>query len=272
MFKKYATFISIILLTLSYSSFVNSAVVKLVWSNTSGTGVTGTSAIDAEINDILELDILLDVEADFLGTAAISLDFTGAPLEFQSLSSSPDLDPSFGSSVVEANASNTVTTDGTGDGIVGLADLVGMREVFFTTDPNYDFNNDGVVNFTDLGLLRANYGAGSLVLPAPSNVLHIGVSNFNGSLFESSMDMFLGSVSFKVTGTGVGNIVPFINNGIDGVFDFGTFSEVDVTLQNASLNVGSVDVSEPSLLGLIALGGLALSLKRARTVPKRQVR
>ncbi|MEM6638845.1 MAG: PA domain-containing protein [Pseudomonadota bacterium] len=43
------------------------------------------------------------------------------------------------------------------NGVVNFVDLGLLRQVFFTDDADADFNNDGVVNFVDLGVLRTAF-------------------------------------------------------------------------------------------------------------------
>lgn len=50
---------------------------------------------------------------------------------------------------------NVCDADLNNDGAVNFADLGLMRAVFFTADPDADLNGDGAVNFADLGLLRS---------------------------------------------------------------------------------------------------------------------
>ncbi|MFK7885234.1 MAG: thrombospondin type 3 repeat-containing protein [Gammaproteobacteria bacterium] len=50
---------------------------------------------------------------------------------------------------------NACDPDLNNDGIVNFVDLGQLRQRFFTTDADADFNNDGVVNFMDLGVMRA---------------------------------------------------------------------------------------------------------------------
>lgn len=50
---------------------------------------------------------------------------------------------------------NFCDPDFNNDGIVNFNDLGMTSSVFFTTDPDSDFNGDGVVNIIDLGILRS---------------------------------------------------------------------------------------------------------------------
>ncbi len=52
---------------------------------------------------------------------------------------------------------NRCDADLNNDGAVNFADLGLMRSVFFTADENADLNGDGAVNFADLGLMRAMF-------------------------------------------------------------------------------------------------------------------
>jgi hypothetical protein len=52
---------------------------------------------------------------------------------------------------------------------VNFEDLGLFKGVFFTSDPNADFDNSGFVNFTDLGTLKAFF----LLAPGPSGVANI---------------------------------------------------------------------------------------------------
>ena len=52
---------------------------------------------------------------------------------------------------------NACDADLNNDGIVNFADLALMKRVFFTSDPDADLNGDGVVNFSDLAILKAAF-------------------------------------------------------------------------------------------------------------------
>ena len=52
---------------------------------------------------------------------------------------------------------NACDADLNNDGIVNFADLALMKRVFFTSDPAADLNGDGVVNFSDLAILKAAF-------------------------------------------------------------------------------------------------------------------
>ena len=54
---------------------------------------------------------------------------------------------------------NACDPDLNNDLIVNFGDLGLLRSVFFGADPDADFNGDGAVNFTDLGVLRAFFFA-----------------------------------------------------------------------------------------------------------------
>jgi hypothetical protein len=61
---------------------------------------------------------------------------------------------------------NACDADLNNDGAVNFVDLGLMKSVFFTNNANADLNGDGAVNFVDLGLLRARFFAA----PGPSGV------------------------------------------------------------------------------------------------------
>lgn len=52
---------------------------------------------------------------------------------------------------------NACDADLNNDGTINFLDLGLLRTVFFTADPDADFNGDGVVNFADLGILRVQF-------------------------------------------------------------------------------------------------------------------
>ncbi|MFK7886817.1 MAG: thrombospondin type 3 repeat-containing protein [Gammaproteobacteria bacterium] len=61
---------------------------------------------------------------------------------------------------------NICDADLNNDGVINVTDLGLLRAVFFTDDADGDFNGDGVVNVTDLGLMRQSFfGA-----PGPSGL------------------------------------------------------------------------------------------------------
>ncbi len=64
---------------------------------------------------------------------------------------------------------NACDADLNNDGTINFQDLGLLRTVFFTADPDADFNGDGVVNFSDLGILRLQFfgapGPGAVPLP-----------------------------------------------------------------------------------------------------------
>jgi hypothetical protein len=61
---------------------------------------------------------------------------------------------------------NRCDADLNNDGIINSTDLGLLRLVFFSTDPDADFNGDGVVNATDLGQMRASF----FQAPGPSGL------------------------------------------------------------------------------------------------------
>ena len=50
---------------------------------------------------------------------------------------------------------NVCDADLNDDGAVNFADLGIMKSVFFTADPDSDLDGDGSVSFVDLGLMKA---------------------------------------------------------------------------------------------------------------------
>ena len=52
------------------------------------------------------------------------------------------------------------------NGVVNFVDLGLMKSVFLSADPDADLNGSGVVNFVDLGLLKGQF----LGAPGPSGV------------------------------------------------------------------------------------------------------
>ncbi|MEM6640750.1 MAG: PKD domain-containing protein [Pseudomonadota bacterium] len=52
---------------------------------------------------------------------------------------------------------NACDPDLNNDGVVNFLDLGILRSVFFSNDPDADFNGDGIVNFVDLGILRSRF-------------------------------------------------------------------------------------------------------------------
>lgn len=61
---------------------------------------------------------------------------------------------------------NLCDADLNDDGVVNASDLGLLRVVFFTADPDADFNGDGAVNPSDLGIMRAGFFAP----PGPSGI------------------------------------------------------------------------------------------------------
>jgi predicted flap endonuclease-1-like 5' DNA nuclease len=59
---------------------------------------------------------------------------------------------------------NLCDADLNDDGIVNFGDLALLRRAFFSADPNADLNGDGVVNFSDLAILKRGF----LKPPGPS--------------------------------------------------------------------------------------------------------
>jgi len=53
------------------------------------------------------------------------------------------------------------------NGIVNFTDLGLLKGVFFSNDPDADFNGDGSVNFADLGIMKAFFFSA----PGPAGVL-----------------------------------------------------------------------------------------------------
>ena len=49
---------------------------------------------------------------------------------------------------------------------MNFVDVGDMKSVFFGTDANADLNGDGVVNFSDLGVMKAGF----FLPPGPSGV------------------------------------------------------------------------------------------------------
>jgi hypothetical protein len=62
---------------------------------------------------------------------------------------------------------NRCDGDLTGDGLVNFEDLGAMKAVFFTNDADADLNGDGMVNFEDLAIMRALFFG----TPGPSQVV-----------------------------------------------------------------------------------------------------
>jgi hypothetical protein len=50
---------------------------------------------------------------------------------------------------------NICDADLNNDGVVNFGDLGLMKSVFFSTDPDADLNGDGLVNFGDLGIMKS---------------------------------------------------------------------------------------------------------------------
>jgi len=61
---------------------------------------------------------------------------------------------------------NLCDADIDNNGIVNFEDLGRLRLAFFTADPVADFNSDGIVNFTDLGIMRTSF----LAPPGPIGI------------------------------------------------------------------------------------------------------
>jgi subtilisin family serine protease len=73
----------------------------------------------------------------------------------------PSVPDAGGNSQLDADADgfgNICDGDLNNDGIVNFADLGILKAVFGSTDPVADLNGDGLVNFADLALLKAAFG------------------------------------------------------------------------------------------------------------------
>jgi hypothetical protein len=62
---------------------------------------------------------------------------------------------------------NVCDADLNNDGLINFVDLGILKSVFFTADPDADLNGDGSVNFIDLGMMKAAFFG----VPGPSGVL-----------------------------------------------------------------------------------------------------
>ncbi len=62
---------------------------------------------------------------------------------------------------------NACDADLNNDNVVNFIDLGILRMVFFTADADADLNGDGVVNVTDLGIMRASFFG----MPGPSGLI-----------------------------------------------------------------------------------------------------
>lgn len=255
------------------STFLAAGEIRLVWSSTTGAGTIGGDNISATTGDIVSLDVIFDNTLSS-GWAAVSLDFLSAPLSLLSITPSTTLAPEFTSASVEANAGAPVLADGTGDGVVGLADLIGLGDNLFTPNPAYDFGSaagpglpDAIVNFFDAAILNSNYGAGSPVASSSTNALYISIGHDLFSSAPLAASQLLATLNFQVTGAIGGNINPFFNAGVDGIFDSNRQDMTTATtLSGATLNGGvpSVDVPAPTTFLLFCLGLVGLSLSRRK--------
>ena len=66
------------------------------------------------------------------------------------------------------NIGNVCDADLDNDCLVNFPDLGLLKSVFFTADPDADFDGNGVVNFVDLGILKARFFAS----PGPSGIVN----------------------------------------------------------------------------------------------------
>lgn len=71
---------------------------------------------------------------------------------------------------------NLCDADLSNDGIINFVDLGAMKAQFFGSDPDADLNGDGVVNFIDLGLMKASFFG----QPGPSCVADPGTLSDSG--------------------------------------------------------------------------------------------
>lgn len=72
---------------------------------------------------------------------------------------------------------NICDPDLNNDGVINFVDLGIMRSVFFTNDPDADLNGDGTVNFVDLGMMKAMFfGA-----PGPSGLAGLSITSSSKS-------------------------------------------------------------------------------------------
>ena len=62
---------------------------------------------------------------------------------------------------------NACDADLNNDGVVNFSDLAILKRVFFTRDPSADLNGDGIVNFADLAIMKAAF----FKAPGPSGLL-----------------------------------------------------------------------------------------------------
>jgi len=136
--------------------------------------------------------------------------------------------------LLEANADQRDTnSDGFGnicdadlnnDGAVNFADLGIMRSVFFTADPDADLNGDGAVNFADLGLMRSFF----FQAPGPLAAAQLVVLPIH---FDFG-DVFVGSsATAELTFDNDGNAPLNVNSmSVDGLFS--VFAPTAFSIEN----------------------------------------
>lgn len=62
---------------------------------------------------------------------------------------------------------NICDADLNNDGIINFTDMGNLRAYFFSSNPDSDFNGDGIVNFVDLGIMRSQF----FKEPGPSGIV-----------------------------------------------------------------------------------------------------
>ncbi|MEM6638755.1 MAG: endonuclease/exonuclease/phosphatase family protein [Pseudomonadota bacterium] len=127
------------------------------------------AAVSAALSPRADID-LVHVNAEFQSTSArgsdhdpvlVRLDFGGTDTDGDGVADEMDnctLVPNADQRDSNGDGfGNLCDADLDNNGVVNFIDLGLLRLVFFTADADADFNGDGVVNFVDLGLLRAAF-------------------------------------------------------------------------------------------------------------------
>ena len=87
---------------------------------------------------------------------------------------------------------NVCDPDLNNDDVINFVDLGIMRSVFFSNDADADLNGDGAVNFVDLGIMKAMFfgppgPSGLLVQPSSTSNSQASSSSGVGNAFDAHL-------------------------------------------------------------------------------------
>jgi hypothetical protein len=201
----------------------------LIWSSTTGTGTTGTNDIDADIGDILTLQVRM--------TTTQTLSFHGISLNF------------------DTDLGNELN-------LISAQEWLGSTYGAMATLSNYAPLSPGVTStFESTGAMAGRINtyssgqlSGPLFLPAGTFVVGSAVFSANGALNAQpdGFDVFSGLFN---------GVIDSVNNNLNLVIPAG---DPSVVFNNASVN--SEVIPEPGTASLLGLGlvGLVLAGRRSR--------